>query len=100
MIAGGLLAVPLAAEAQQAGKVSRVGVLRFGSTSQAFLDGFRQGLRDLGYVEGQNIVIEYGLAQSVAQLPEVAARLVRLKVDVLVASGVPSTVDPRRPMGK
>jgi putative ABC transport system substrate-binding protein len=66
--------------------------LRFGSPPLAFIEGFRQGLRDLGYVEGQNIVIEYGLAQSVAQLPDVAAELVRLKVDVLVASGVPSVL--------
>ena len=73
-------------------KVSRVGFLRFGSPPPGFIEGFRQGLRELGYVEGQNIIIEYGLAQSAAQLPDVAADLVRLKVDVLVASGVPSVL--------
>jgi ABC-type uncharacterized transport system substrate-binding protein len=84
---------PLAVEAQQqAEKVYRVGFLRFGSTPPAFIGGFRQGLRELGYVEGQNLVIEYGLAQSEAQLPDVAAGLVRRKVDVLVASGVPSVL--------
>ena len=88
----GVLAAPLAAEAQQTGKVYRVGFLRFGSTPPAFIEGFRQGLRELGYVEGQNIVIEYGLPQSAAQLPDVAAGLVRRKVDVLVASGVPSVL--------
>ena len=85
-----LLGAPLTAEGQQAGKVARIGVLRVESIPPAFIDGFRQGLRELGYVEGQNITIEYGLAQNVAQLPNVAAQLVRLKVDVLVASGIPS----------
>jgi ABC-type uncharacterized transport system substrate-binding protein len=47
---------------------------------------------ELGYVEGQNIVIEFGLAQSAAQLPDMAAALARLKVDVLVASGMPSVL--------
>jgi putative ABC transport system substrate-binding protein len=87
-----VLTAPLVADAQQVGNVSRLGFLRFGSTPPAYIDGFRQGLRELGYVEGQNITIEYGLAQSAAQLPSVAAELVRLKVDVLVASGVPSVL--------
>jgi putative ABC transport system substrate-binding protein len=87
-----LMGAPLAAEAQPTGKVSHVGFLRFGSTPPAFIEGFRHGLRELGYVEGQNIVIEYGFAQSAAELPDVAAGLVRRKVDVLVASGVPSVL--------
>ncbi len=87
-----VLGAPLAAQAQQAGKVSRIGFLRVGSTPPAFIEGFRQGLRELGYVEGQNIVIEYGLAQNAGHLPDVAAGLVRLKVDVLVASGIPSVL--------
>jgi putative ABC transport system substrate-binding protein len=87
-----VFAAPLAAEAQPARTVSRVGFLRVGSIPPAFIDGFRQGLRELGYVEGQNITIEYGLAQTAAQLPAVASRLVRLEVDVLLASGVPSVL--------
>jgi putative ABC transport system substrate-binding protein len=92
VIAGGLLAAPLAAEAQQAGKVNRIGFLRFGEPPPTYIEGFRQGLRELGYLEGQNITIEYGLARSAAQLPDVAAELVRRKVDVLVASGTPSVL--------
>ena len=60
-IAVGLIAAPLAAEAQQPGKVYRIGMLETISTAlnAANLDAFRQGLRELGYVEGQNVVIEY-----------------------------------------
>jgi len=91
-VTGGLLIAPLAAAAQQAGKVPRIGMLRFGPPPPSFIEPFRQGLRELGYVEGQSLIIEYGLARSVAQLPDVAAELVRLKVDVLVASGTPSVL--------
>src|SRR5713226_949815 len=83
------------AEAQQAGKVNRIGFLRFGPPPTTYIEGFRQGLRELGYLEGQNITIEYGLARSTEQLPDVAAELVRLKVDVLVASGTPSVLPAR-----
>jgi putative ABC transport system substrate-binding protein len=84
-----LLAAPLAAEAQPAGKVYRLGFLRNGPPPETFIEGLRTGLRELGYVEGQNIRIEYGLARSADELPSVAARLVGLKVDVLLASGTP-----------
>ena len=90
-----LSAAPLTAGAQQTGKVHRIGLLRVGSPPPGFIEPFRQGLRELGYVEGQSIIIEYGLAENVAQLPELAARLLRLKVDVLVASGTPSVVPAR-----
>ena len=76
-----ILAAPFAAYAQQAGKLWRIGY--FGASSPAtrpFIDAFQQGLRELGYVDGQNIVIEYRSD---------AADLVRLKVDVLVASTNP-----------
>jgi putative ABC transport system substrate-binding protein len=86
---GFLLAPVLAAEAQQAGKVHRIGFLRNGPPPQTFIEGFRQGLRELGYVEGQDISIEYGLAGSADRLPEAAAELVRRKVDVIIASGTP-----------
>jgi len=86
---GAGFAAPLAAEAQQAEKVYRVGFLRNGPPDDTSIEGLRRGLRDLGYFEGQNLSIEYGLADSADQLPNVAARLVRLNVDVLLASGTP-----------
>jgi putative ABC transport system substrate-binding protein len=87
VIAGGLLASPLAAEAQQAAKVPRIGYL---SPNLAALphvpEAFRQGLRDLGYVEGRNVVIETRDGEGKPdRLPALAAELVALKVDVLVA---------------
>jgi ABC-type uncharacterized transport system substrate-binding protein len=94
-LTGGLLAAPLAAEGQQVKQAPRVGILRYGSLPPSFIEPFRQELRELGYVEGQNIVVEYRFAQSVAQLPDVAAELIRLKVDVLVASGNPSVLPAR-----
>src|SRR3989442_13165068 len=84
-----LLAAPLAADAQQAGKVPRIGYLGLTSPSDRppLLDAFRQRLRELGWVEGQNIVIDYRYAEGrVDRLPDLAAELVRLKVDLIVAS--------------
>jgi putative tryptophan/tyrosine transport system substrate-binding protein len=75
------------ADAQQPKKVPRLGVLMSGSASGATrrIQGFQQGLRDLGYVEGKNILIEYRYADGKLEpVPELAAELVRLKVDVLV----------------
>jgi len=84
----GFLAAPLAAEAQSSGTAHRIGFLAGGSPgpSAPSLEQFRQGLRDLGYIEGQNIVIEYRWAEGkLDRLPELAADLVRLKVDLIVA---------------
>src|SRR5437773_3821248 len=84
-----LLAAPLAADAQQAGKVPRIGFLGVTSSSDrpSHLDAFRQRLRELGWVEGQNIVIDYRYAEGrVDRLPDLAAELVRLKVGLIVAS--------------
>ena len=88
-LAGGLLAAPLAAGAQQAGKVSRIGILanlRVTDAEGEYLWGdFIQGLRALGYVEGQNITIEWRVSEGrYERLPDLAAELVRLKVDVIV----------------
>jgi putative tryptophan/tyrosine transport system substrate-binding protein len=92
-VAGGLLAIPLAAEAQQAGKVHRVGWLGLASPGPEVLrivDGLRQGLREQGYVEGRDIAFEYRWAHGRAdQLPDLAAELVRLKVDILVVASTP-----------
>jgi putative ABC transport system substrate-binding protein len=92
----GLLMAPLAAEAQQPTPVHRIGWLSTdfpspASTSQAREEAFRQGLRALGYVEGQNLVLEFRYAQGSAErLPDLAAELVRLPVEVLVAGGAPA----------
>jgi ABC-type uncharacterized transport system substrate-binding protein len=86
-LVGGLLAVPLAVEAQEAGKVWRIAVLRVGSPPDPFVQPLKQGLRELGYVEGQNISIEYRWTEGRDErLPSLAADLVRLKVDVIIAA--------------
>ena len=82
-----LFAAPLAAEAQPRDKVARLGVLLL-SAADPNLDAFRQGLRGLGHVEGQNLAIEYrDAAGNAGRLAEVAAELVRLKPDVILALG-------------
>jgi putative tryptophan/tyrosine transport system substrate-binding protein len=90
-LALGLLVAPLAAEAQQATKGHRLGWLMSGSPPpdrDPFLEAFRQGLYDLGYAEGQNLIIEYRYAEgSQERLRDLAAELVRLKVEVIVAGG-------------
>ena len=88
----GATAWPVALKAQQPARVYRLGFLRNGSPPQTFVEGLRQGMRELGYVEGQNIRIEYGLAPSAEELPAAAAELVRLDVDLIIASGTPPTV--------
>ena len=82
----GTLAAPLAVEGQQSGRAARIGFLGGGSLSDPLVAAFNQGLRELGYVEGQNISIEYRWAVTSEQLPSLAADLVRLKVDLIVAS--------------
>jgi putative ABC transport system substrate-binding protein len=87
-----LFALCFSAQAQQAKKVPRVGVLRPGSPPDPYVDAFRQGLRDLGYVEGKNIAIEYRWAEGrSARLPLLAAELVHLKVDVIMTQGEVAT---------
>src|SRR5437773_4557411 len=91
-VAAGLLAAPLAALAQQA-KVYRIGILEPIPAAQnaANLDALRKGLRELGYVEGRNLIIEYRSADGRAErFPELASELVRLKVDLLVTRGTPA----------
>jgi putative ABC transport system substrate-binding protein len=83
-----LLAAPLAAGAQQAAKVPRIGFVSAATSgvSSFALDAFRQGLRELGWVEGQNIVVDYRFAEGRSdRLPDLAAELVQLKVDIIVA---------------
>jgi ABC-type uncharacterized transport system substrate-binding protein len=95
-LAGSLLAAPLAAGAQQ---VYRIGVLETISTAlnATNLDAFRQGLRELGYVEGRNLVIEYrGADGKIERLPPLVAELVALKVAVIVAPGTPAALAAKR----
>ena len=85
-----LFALSLSAQAQQPTKIPRIGYLIAGSPSSyaARSEAFRQGLRELGYVEGKNILIEYRYTeQKLDRLTELAVELVRLKVDVIVTSG-------------
>src|SRR5881397_1354979 len=85
-----VLAAALAARAQQAGKVYRIGILEPIPAAQnaANLHALRKGLRELGYVEGRNLVIEYRSADGRAErFPDLATELVRLKVDVIVTRG-------------
>ena len=90
---GGAAAWPLAARAQQS-KVARIGVLYIGlADAESFKKELRDGLRELGYVEGQNIAFEFRSAEGKQdRLPELASELVRLKVDVIVALYVPSAL--------
>ena len=85
-----LFALSLPAEAQQAKKVQRIGMLMSSSASsqRSRVDDFRNGLRELGYVEGQNILIDYRYANGkLDQLPALAAELVRLQVELIVTTG-------------
>ena len=94
LIAAVLLTVATVANAQQTTKVPRIGYLTGASPSSmsARTEAFRQGLRELGYVEGKNIVIEYRYAEEkLDRLPALAAELVRLKVDVIVSGGPGAT---------
>jgi putative ABC transport system substrate-binding protein len=82
------------AQAQQAGKIARIGYLMGSSltANAARIEAFRQGLRELKYVEGKNIVIELRSAEEkVDRLPALAAELLRLKVDIIVTAGPPAT---------
>jgi putative ABC transport system substrate-binding protein len=94
-LTGGLLAAPVAVQAQQAARVYRIVYL--GNSSAALeadlVDAFRQGLRNLNYVEGQNIVIEYRWAEGrTERFPTLVAEAVGLKADVILTSGTPATL--------
>jgi len=91
-MAGGLLAAPLAVEGQQP-HIPRIGVLVTANPrSSSFIQAFEQRLRDLGYVEGQNIAFEYRSAEGkLERLPTLAADLVHLNVDLIVTTAAPTT---------
>jgi putative ABC transport system substrate-binding protein len=84
---GFLLALCFPAEAQQAGKIPRIGILFIGTRNQPHLESFRQGLRERGYVEGKNIVLEYRYAEGkFDRVPALVDELVRMKVDIIVTT--------------
>jgi putative ABC transport system substrate-binding protein len=90
LLSGAAAAWPLSARTQQSGNSATIGLLWPGDAPPASprMESFRQGLRALGLVDGQNVVIELRYAQrGPEQLPELAAELIRLKVDVIFASG-------------
>jgi putative ABC transport system substrate-binding protein len=88
MLTGGLLVAPLQVPAQPSPRVPRVGVIGERSASDPFIVAFRQGLRDLGYVEGRDVVIEFrGTNGALERVPELARELIRLPVDVLLVGG-------------
>ena len=102
VLAVGLTLAPLAASAQQAEKIYRIGMLE--TTSMALnaanFDAFRQGLRELGYVEGRNFMIEYRSADGRRErFPELATELVRLKVDVILTRGTPAVMAAKNATG-
>ena len=88
LLSSAATAWPLNARAQQPGKVARIGYLGLGSASvsASVVEALRAGLRDLGYVEGKNIVIEFRWTETVDQMPALAADLVRMNVDVIFAA--------------
>jgi ABC-type uncharacterized transport system substrate-binding protein len=97
----GAFAAPLAAGAQQAREVPRVGFLFYGSAGfSPELDAFRQGLNELGYIEGQNVAVEYRFASGrLERLQEVATQLVALRPSVIVAPGTPAAVAAKQATG-
>ena len=101
-LAGGLLAVPLAAEPQQAGKVPRIAYVGYGApgSDPAEIAGLQQGLRALGYIEKQNIVIEYRYAEgSPDRLSRLIAELTHLKVDLILTQGTAVTAAAQHEAG-
>jgi putative ABC transport system substrate-binding protein len=98
-VLGGAAAWPLHARAQQAQKVATIGFLgaTFAASWESRIEALRSGLRDLGYVEGRNILIESRWAEErYDRLPALAAELVALKVDVLLTYGTPGTLAAKR----
>ena len=92
-----LVAIGVIADAQQPGKLSRIGILFIGGRDQPNLESFKQGLRDLGYTEGKNIVLEYRYAEgNQDRLGDLAAELVREKVDVLITTAAISAMAARK----
>ncbi len=96
-LAVGLLVAPMLAHPQSASKIPRIGFVRSGSPPDPLVEAFRQGLRDLGHVEGRTVAIEYRWAEgNPERIPELTAELVRLNVNVIVTAGEPGTPAAKR----
>src|SRR5215813_4703459 len=100
LFAGALLAVAVIVEAQQPGKIFRIGCLdsSTASGSAVLVDAFRQELSKLGWIDGKNITIEYRFGENKGpeRFPELAAEMVRLKVDLIVVSGVETVLAAKK----
>ena len=94
-LAGGLVALPFAADAQQPRKTPRVGWLSSSAAAmnESFLDAYRQAMRELGYIEGRTVITEYRSPDGrVDRLADLATELVNVPVDVIVTSGTPASL--------
>ena len=101
-LALGLLATPVAAEAQPVSRIYRIGLLDVvpATENAANLAAFRRGLAELGYVEGRNVLIEYRSAGGQAErFPDLATEMVQLKVDLIVTRGTPAALAAKRATG-
>ncbi len=99
---GGAAAWPLPARAQQHGRVHRIGLLEMtpASSNAANFDALRKGLRELGYVEGQNLIFDYRSVDGRPErFPQLAAELVRLNVDLIVTRGTPAVMAAKNATG-
>jgi putative ABC transport system substrate-binding protein len=95
--AAGMVVIPAAARAQHASKVHRIGFLSLQSGLNSTTEAFAQGMRELGYVEGRNLTVEYRwAARKEERLPELAVELVRLKVEVIVTAAAPAIEAAKR----
>src|SRR5215469_13840630 len=89
---GAAIVWPLEARSQQLERMRRIGFMRVGPPPAAFIDGFRRGMREQGFIEDRQFVIEYRVTETSAQMPDAVADLVRSKVEVILASGTPSVL--------
>src|SRR5215472_18500535 len=97
LLGGAAATWPLAARAQQGGKLRTIGLLSAGSMATGVFAGFDDGLRELGWTEGKNVIIERRFAENrIERLPDLAAELVRLNVDVIVGFGTPPPLAAKR----
>jgi len=97
VMGGSIIAAPRAAKAQQPARIHRLGLLLTGDPPDPNIEAFREGLRELGYVEGKNIAIDYRWASGQTGLwPELATALVGAKVDVIVTQATPAAFEARK----
>jgi putative ABC transport system substrate-binding protein len=96
LISVGVLVMSLAAEAQPTGKVPKIGLLQPGPGDPALAEAFRRGLRDLGYVDGKNPIVEFRIAREPIEQAALIAELIKLRVDVLVTWTTPAALAATR----